>query len=118
MQASDALWIYLVIGSCLTFQFTQWLVDLDGPFNIFARLRRLTGIHWDEWSRKVIPDNPLAKLLSCHKCTSVWIGWLVALLLRPSNFPLALENILTYGLAFSTISIMIYSWVRYLEAGS
>ena len=61
------------------------LVQEDGPFNVFRRLREVWGIgHDDTGCVFEVPDRLLAKLFSCLWCMSVWVApavwgiWIVA----------------------------------------
>lgn len=63
----------LLIGFLAVYRLTLLVVDESGPFDLFGRLRHWAGIRYDEHSRK-IATNPLAEMLTCFFCTSVWVG--------------------------------------------
>lgn len=116
--------INFIILSLATLRLTWLLVNEDGPFNIFGRLRHWSGIrvytelevveiedYLDTMGFSVndveLPDKLhknqfFAQILSCPYCCSVWVGLFIALLM-----PITLLNFLWYGLAFSAITILL-----------
>lgn len=50
----------------------------DGPFYVFAKLRHLAGMRYDEHSTP-LPQNEFARGLVCVWCLSVWVAMLVSL---------------------------------------
>jgi hypothetical protein len=81
-----------------TWRLTSLLVWEDGPFEVFARLRRLLGVRYDEKSQAV-GTNWFAKGVICPACASVWFGafWAVAYLLWPDVWWVALPFALSAG---------------------
>jgi hypothetical protein len=82
------------------------LVWEDGPFDVFARLRHLLGVRYDE-SNCAYGTNWLAKGVVCPACASVWFGtawgaayllwkpaWLIALPLALSTGAIIVESLL------------------------
>lgn len=75
----------------IIFCFAAWriaslLVRERGPFNLFAKIRELTGIRHDEEGVPYLyPENVFAQVLECVWCTSLWVafGWVVLWLLFP-----------------------------------
>ena len=68
-------WLPIVLIALATWRVTSMLVQEDGPFTIFRRVRRLWGIQHDDTGCIFnVPDNNMAKLFSCQWCMSVWIG--------------------------------------------
>jgi hypothetical protein len=97
----DNALIAILIGSVVTWRITLLITEEDGPFDIFANFRDLIGIKYDEFSNSY-GTNVLSKLFSCYKCTSVWIGWLVAVLIYG-----IIWQILIFGLFFSGMTLII-----------
>src|SRR5512139_3847175 len=92
----------LVVLALATWRVSSLLVSEDGPWGMFAELRRIVGVRYDEHS---IPlgSTFLGKLLSCVWCVSVWIGagWALLFLFLPEvSFVLALPLALSAGAIF------------------
>lgn len=66
-----------LILTLATWRISNLFVNEDGPFMLFAELRRLAGVTYDEASEP-IASNEAAKLLTCVFCFSVWLGLAVA----------------------------------------
>lgn len=93
----------LVIWSLVTWRITA-LIVYDG---ITAPVRDRIGVRYDEHSQPY-GTNIVASLISCHKCTSVWVGLAIcAFILHLTG----LELIFT-ALALSGGSIIINKWVN------
>lgn len=57
-------------------------VNESGPFDMFLRIRKLTGIVHDSQKRPVeIPDNVFAGVLSCVWCFSIWVAFFMTILI-------------------------------------
>lgn len=63
-----------VVLALATWRLTSLLVWEDGPFEVFARLRRRLGVRYDE-SSVAYGTNWLAKGVVCPACVSVWFGF-------------------------------------------
>lgn len=51
------------------------LVEEEGPFHVFQRIREMAGIvHDDTGVPSMIPDRFFSNLLSCVWCTSMWVA--------------------------------------------
>jgi hypothetical protein len=79
---------YFLIYSLATWRVASLLVQEDGPFRIFRRLRELTGIQHDDdlgGDIYLVPDTFLAGILSCVWCCSIWaaIVWTLLWFLIP-----------------------------------
>lgn len=48
-----------------------------GPGDVLAKFRGRMGVFYDEYSARQ-GRNWFAKMLNCHFCASMWIGWIVA----------------------------------------
>lgn len=66
----------MIVGILATWRLAQLLHDEDGPWQIFARLRDVAGVRYDEWSRPY-SDKQVGKMLSCFWCTSIWAALFV-----------------------------------------
>jgi hypothetical protein len=55
-------WVYFALGVLATWRVTHLLVAEDGPWDLFARLRRRLG------------KSMLGKLLDCFYCFSLWVS--------------------------------------------
>ena len=94
---------FLVFLGIVCWRLTSLLVREDGPFDIFAKLRKFAGVSYDDYSRPV-GNNVFAKGLICVWCTSVWIGLALA---WASEYSV---NILTYigvTLVLSALAILL-----------
>jgi len=95
----------VIIFGLATWRIASMLVQEDGPYNIFKKLRELTGIRHDESGNVFsIPERFMPELLSCVWCSSIWVsfGWLLLWLAWPD---LSLK--LAMAFSFSTIAIGI-----------
>lgn len=63
----------LVIGTLVTWRVSHLLVAEDGPGQLLTRLRA------------AVDATPLAGLLDCFGCTSVWVGALAGLAVNSSG---------------------------------
>ena len=86
-----------ILNILITHRLTQLLVNEEGPFDIFVWIRDSAGVELDEFSR-CTGSNVFAKGLCCYLCTSVWTGFLVAIVRK--------EPILN-GLGYSAGAIIL-----------
>lgn len=99
-----------LILSLATWRIANMFVWESGPFNIFRKIRHLTGIaHEDDGTPFLIPDLFFAKLLSCVWCSSVWVGfgWFLLWLLLPD-----ISVLCALPFAFSTGAIIVDKIVK------
>lgn len=61
-----------------TWRLTSFLVEEEGPFNIFCKFRHWIGIRYDEWSERY-GTNVIASALTCVWCASVWVAIFLAI---------------------------------------
>jgi hypothetical protein len=87
----------IVPGVLITWRVTHLLHSEIGPFEVFARIRDLAGISYDEFSQPVA-SSEFGKALLCFWCTSLWVGVATALVLKKN--PLR-------GIAYSGGAILI-----------
>lgn len=66
-----------IILALAVWRISNLFVNEDGPFMIFAEIRRLAGVTYDEASEP-IAGNEAAKLLVCIWCFSIWLGLAIA----------------------------------------
>ena len=90
--------VRLIILVLATWRLTSLLVWEDGPFEVFARIRHVLGVRYDDRSM-AYGTNWLAKGVVCPACASVWFGtfWAVAYWLWPDVWWLALPLALSAG---------------------
>jgi hypothetical protein len=70
----------LFMSYCLAvWRISYMLVHEEGPYDIFGKLRDLSGISYDVYSDLITP-NVVSKILVCVQCTSVWVAALLFLL--------------------------------------
>lgn len=94
----------LALGVLITWRITSMLVNEDGPADIFARLRDWLGVRYGEVSQPY-GTNGVANALCCVWCTSIWVGWVMALIfVRHDAF--------FVGLAYSAGTIIVDKWVK------
>ncbi len=74
----------LIVGILATWRVASLLYKEDGPWEVFAQIRDIAGVRFDELSRPV-SDNQVGKMLTCFWCTSIWAAILVGLLERRPN---------------------------------
>lgn len=94
-----------LIFSLATWRLSSLLVNEAGPFDMFVKIRELTGIqHNEEKEPLVIPERFFSSLLSCVWCCSVWaaIFWLILSLIFGE-----IALLLAIPLAMSTVAIIL-----------
>jgi hypothetical protein len=99
---------FLLMGLA-TWRLASLLIDEDGPWDIFARLRYKAGVRYDEHS---VPygQNVLASLLTCMWCGSVWVGGAMAVAYLTVG---SLTTLLCLPLALSAAAIVLSRMVRH-----
>jgi len=90
-----------LISSLAVWRISSLLVREDGPWDVFAKLRNISGVKYNEYSVSY-GTNLISSILSCVWCTSVWVGFFVALLDKPVNIRTLLR-----ALALSSSAIII-----------
>lgn len=99
---------FLIILILATWRISSLFVNEDGPFDMFARLRALVGIRYNELSN-AYSTNVLAGLFNCLWCFSVWVG--LALMISYSQYPN--QTILVcLPFALSAGAIMVDKWTQ------
>ena len=101
--------VVFLILSLATWRISSLFVEERGAFDIFLRIRKLAGIKHDshyeptEWPDKFFPN-----LLSCVRCTSIWIsiGFFIFWLFAPD---IAIYFAIPFAL--STLAILIDNYV-------
>lgn len=96
-----------VILALATWRLTSLLVWEDGPFQVFARLRHLLGVRYDEQSQPY-GSNWLAKGVICPACASMWF----ALFWATFYFFWSRCAWLALPFALSAASIALERWVH------
>lgn len=93
-----------LINVLITWRLSSLLVHEQGPGDVLGLFRDKVGVAFDEASRPY-GKNAIAEALLCLWCTSVWLGWGVALLVRDQEW-------FAYGLAYSAGAIVIERIVK------
>ena len=88
----------LVVGTLATWRVSRLIVTEDGPGQVVVRLR------------KAVDDTPLAGLMDCFACTSVWIGAGVAAVMFGGRLPL--RDVAVGALALSGAALLIEEATR------
>lgn len=94
--------IEILLSSLAVWRISSLLVREDGPGDVFAKLRTITGVRYDEYSSPY-GTNFLSSLLSCVWCTSVWVALIVAILENPKN----IFKFIRKAMALSAIAIFV-----------
>jgi hypothetical protein len=88
---------FLILGLAV-WRLTSLLVEEQGPWYIFERLRYWLGVRYDEHSERY-GMNVIAEGLTCIWCASVWVAgfWAVLFLIFPTwvipiSLPFALSS--------------------------
>lgn len=82
----------LGIGTLATWRVSRLIVTEDGPAQLVVRLRR------------AVDATPLAGVMDCFACTSIWVGSAVAAALFGGRLPL--RDVVTVGLALSGAALL------------
>jgi uncharacterized membrane protein YciS (DUF1049 family) len=61
----QALWLQVLVAVLATWRVSLLLVKDEGPFSVFETLRYITR------------ENQIGALLSCVRCTSFWVAWVI-----------------------------------------
>lgn len=83
----------LAVGALASWRVSRLLVSEDGPGQSVVRLRR------------AVDGTPLAGLMDCFACTSVWVGAGVAVALFGGRLPV--RDVAGVGLALSGAAMLI-----------
>ena len=88
----------IVVLILATWRVTSLLVWEDGPFEVFARLRKWLGVRYND-RNIAYGTNWLAKGVVCPACASVWFGffWAAFYLLWHPAWMVALPFALSAG---------------------
>jgi len=96
----------LAILALATWRLSSLAAQEDGPYRLFARLRKAAGVRYDEHS---IPagGNEFARMILCPWCSSIWFGAALAgtYLLWPAVVWLALP------FALSAAAILVHEHI-------
>jgi hypothetical protein len=98
--------LYLAILGLATWNISSLLVQEDGPFLIFARLRNRVGVRVSA-EGIVYAENGFGELFTCIWCISRWVALVLALLFY--FFPVSMAYICII-LSLSTIAILVDRW--------
>jgi hypothetical protein len=100
----------IIIFGLATWRISSLIVNEEGPFHIFEKLREKTGIQHDpDGNIEIVPSNLFAGILSCVWCCSVWVGFGIWLLY--TFFPTVALWIAS-ALCLSAIAIIVNKFVN------
>jgi hypothetical protein len=106
----DSLLLHIAIGLA-TWRLSTLLISERGMFGIFEFIRKVLGenkITYDEMSQASYP-NELIQMLQCFFCTSVTIGFILAMV---QYRQLSYFEMFIYGLSYSAFSIYFDKQLR------
>ncbi len=83
-----------IISALATWRLSSLLVREDGPGDILAKLRSISGVRFDEMSRPY-GTNIVSSALLCVWCVSIWVGAFIAILNKPVYIRTYLQNLLS-----------------------
>ena len=106
----SGIWTIFGLG-LICWRITSLLVREDGPFDIFAKFRKLVGITYNEYSVPV-DKNVFAKLLICVWCSSVWIALALA---WASEYSVNVLRYVGVSLILSVLTILIDEYFLSLD---
>lgn len=95
--------IYL-FATFATYRIAFMIVNEAGPFGLAERLRTFIFNHTEAGSL-------WQEGMSCIKCVSWWVAWLVAGLLRPSSF----FEFVIFSQGLAGAAVLVHSVLLYLE---
>lgn len=61
-----------------TWRLSHLLVEEAGPWDVALKIRHKAGIRFDEWSAPYA-ETMVGNMLLCIYCTSIWVGFGLAL---------------------------------------
>lgn len=99
---------FILLGLA-TWRLASLLVQEDGPWDMFARLRSKLGVRFNERS-EAVGTSFLSDLVLCMWCTSVWVGGAMAFLFVTAG---SLATILSLPLALSAVAILLNRMVSH-----
>jgi len=82
----------LLVGTLATWRVSRLIVHEDGPAHLVVRVRQ------------AVDATPLAGMMDCFACTSVWVGWGVAAGLLGGRLPA--RDVAMVGLALSGAALL------------
>lgn len=100
---SDFLILVLAV-----WRISSLLVNEDGPFAIFAELRRVVGVRYDAYN-EAQSNNVIGQVFSCLWCASFWIGLIVMIAFY--YFP-AQTVLVCLPFALSAGAILVNKWTQ------
>lgn len=100
--------MHYVLLALATWRISSLLVNEDGPWSMFARLRALVGVrHDDEF--QPMASNMVGRAFLCIWCMSVWVGLALSLL---SWFWPDVAAWIVLPLALSAAAIVVSKWLE------
>lgn len=69
----------LILLSFASWRLSNLLVNEAGPRNVFVKLRKITGIYYDEQSKRQ-SRTFVGDIFNCIWCMSVWVGFVMCVI--------------------------------------
>ena len=98
--------MFFLLASFAVFRISEIMVNERGPFDLVLKFRELIGIeHGDDLMPIMVPEKFLPLLFSCVGCTSVWVGFAVALIYLTAPTLVFLLVVMPFGLSGAAVMI-------------
>lgn len=94
----------LVTLMLAVFYVTKCLTQMDGPINVFVRLRFLLGATPNKWGHVQPRPGSLAYLSICPVCQAVW--WSIVLASAVRFLPESFEGIKLHAIAVAVVNVL------------
>jgi hypothetical protein len=94
----------LLLLGLATWRLSSLLVNESGPWDMFASLRHMAGVRFDDLSQPYA-ESMLGNMLMCVWCSSLWVG--LGFGLAYLFLPILVWAIPAWALALSTLAIAI-----------
>lgn len=94
-----------ILLSFAVWRVSSLITSEDGPWDIFAKLRNISGVRYDESSQEY-GTTSLSRGILCLWCVSLWVGLPIAFIF-PIPITGSLFDVFVTWLAFGTSVILV-----------